>query len=182
MEFKRKILIHGLVLAVIVILSPMTSASSPPCSVYAYTSAQNEPHYSLIKDNSYVFGNELTVISNCNNTELYLNGELFGSTDGKILNSYIMQGEHNLTVISGGSIFNFTNINFIQGGQLTNIINQLPNEYNPYSIKINPSEIDSIELMSGIGAIILSWFLITSILWRIINQYHQKNYCEEVSS
>ena len=61
MEYKRKILIHGLVLAVIVMLSPMTTASSPPCMVYGYTSAQNEPHYSMIKNESYVFGNELTI-------------------------------------------------------------------------------------------------------------------------
>jgi len=65
---------------------------------------------------------------------------------------------------------------------LNNIVNQLPNEYNPNSIKINPGEIDSIELMSGIGAIILSWFIVTFILWNVINKYHQKNFCEEVMS
>jgi hypothetical protein len=182
MEFKYKLLIHGLVLAVIVIISPMATATNPPCLVYSYTTAQNEPHYSLIQNDSYVFGNQLTIISSCNNTELYLNDNLFGITEGNSLNAYISQGEHNLSIISGGEIFNFTNIYFIEGGQLNNIVNQLPNEYNPNSIKINPGEIDSIELMSGIGAIILSWFIVTFILWNIINKYHQKNFCEEVMS
>jgi len=183
MEIKRKLLIHGLALALIVIFSPLAKATSPPiCLAYAYTQDGENSHLSLVSSESYLFGQSLTVISSCNNTELIVNGQKVASSNNYKLNYYLDKGDYNIELISGNESYIFTNVSIISNGQLNVFVNNLPNSENPYALPYTIEEIDSIELMSGVGAIILSWFLITSILWRIINQYHEKNYCEEVSS
>lgn len=180
MGIKSRIIQHGAILVLLLMVPPAIATESPPCLAYAYTRAEGENHYSMIYDDSFVFGNSLVVQGNCQNTEIYVDGVLISSSPSGQLTTFIDSGVHEITIKNDGFNATYTNVTVIASGQLTNVINQLPNEYNPYSIPYTIDEINSIELWSGIGAILVSWFIVTTFLWKIIKSHNDKNYCMEV--
>ena len=175
----RKIILHGVFLFMLLTVPPAEAQESPPCIAYAFTTDGSEGHYSLIKSNSYVFGTKITIIGNCDNNQLIIDDELIALSNNSI-DAYGRAGLHDVTIKSGNFTANFTNVTFIEQGQLGIIVGSLPNEYNPHSIPYTLEEINSIEMWSGIGAILLSWFLVTSVLWRVIKAHSDVNYCMEV--
>lgn len=176
----RKIILHGVILAALFMVPPAIAQESPPCMAYAYTVAEGENHYSMIFEDSFVFGNSLVVVGNCENTSVYVDSQLIASSPSDRLTTFIDSGVHTVTIENGGYNQSFENVTIIASGQLTQVINQLPNEYNPFSIPYTIDEINSIELWSGVGAILVSWFVVTSLLWRVIKAHSDNNYCMEV--
>ena len=178
---RSRLIRNGFFLLALLMVPPAMAAESPPCIAYAYTMAEGEPHYSMVASNAYVFGNQLAVQSNCDNTSLYIDGELYSSSDSKKLTTFIETGTHDVTITNDNFTETFRNVTFIANGQLSDVVNQIPNEYNPYSIPYTMDEINSIELWAGIGSILLSWALVTSIMWKIIKRHNDNNYCMEVN-
>jgi len=172
---------HGACLLLLIALLPSVATATPPCIAYGYSMAENEPHYSMLVEDSYVFGNELIVVSNCNNTTVLIDGNFQASSSGKKVNTFVSNGIHDVTFRNDGFEQTIRNVTFIQGGELNRVISQLPNEFNPYSMPYTPSEIDSIELVSGIGAILLSWIIVTGFMWKLIKNYNDRNYVMEVN-
>ena len=174
----RKI-IHGVLLLLALTVSPAVAATGPACIAYAYTVDGYEGHFSMIASESYVFGTEIYVISNCNNTQLIIDEELV-TKGNNTLKGYTNSGTHKVTIMNDGFNQTYENVSFIQSGALTNVVNQLPAENNPYSSAYTPSEIDNIEMYSGIGALVLSWVMVVGVMWRLISSYQERNYIEEV--
>ena len=177
---RSRLIRNGIFLLALITVPPALAAENPPCVAYAYTTDGSEPHYSMVYDNSYVFGNQIVVKSNCNNTTLYVDGQFAASSPSSKLNTFINNGIHDVTITSDNYTETFRNVTFISSGQLSSIVNQIPNEYNPYSIPYTMDQIDSLELWAGIGSILLSWALVTGIMWRLIKSYNDSNYCMEV--
>ena len=64
----RKIILHGVILAALMMVPPAIAQESPPCMAYAYVVSDDEPHASLIAQESFAFGSRVVVVSNCDNT------------------------------------------------------------------------------------------------------------------
>jgi hypothetical protein len=180
---KSRIIRNGVILLILFLAFPplASGAESPPCVAFAYVLAEDDQHASLVLEDTFVFGDEVIVYSNCNNTTILVDGMFAASTETGSLYTYISAGEHSITLRNDGFNMTMDNVTFIQSGQLTNIIHELPSEHNPYSESWTPTEIGNLELVSGIGAMLISWFIVVGIMWRIINNYHDRNYCMEVS-
>lgn len=176
---KSRLILHGFFLFALLLVPPAQAAESPPCVAYAYTSDGTEGHYSLIKSNSYVFGTKITVIGNCDNNQLIIDDQLIALSNNSI-EAFGKVGLHNIEIKTGNFTATYTNVTFIEQGQLQILVGNLPAEHNPYSMPYTIDEINNIELIAGIGSIILSWVIVTSILWRLIKRHNDNNYCEEV--
>ena len=176
---KIKIITHGILLVLLLSLPPGVAAEDPPCVAYAYTIDGLEKHYSLISNNSYVFGTQIYVVSNCENTRLIIDGQLITSGNNT-LKAYTSPGLHEVIIQNNGFNQTFENVSFIQQGALGNMVNNLPAINNPYSEPYTPDEINDLELYSGVGAILLSWLLVVGVLWKLINNYQDRNFCQEV--
>lgn len=175
----RKIILNGAILLSLMMLPPGIASESPPCMAYAYSTDGSEGHYSLIQSNTYVFGSKITVIGNCGNNQLIIDEQLIAISNNSI-EAYGKVGLHDITIKSGNFTATYTNVSFIEQGQLGILIGKLPAEHNPYASPYTLDEINSIELWSGVGAILVSWFLVTSLLWRLIKAHSDNNYCMEV--
>jgi len=179
---KSRLIRNGFFLLALLMVPPALAAESPPCVSYSYVRDDFEPHGSMIFTDSYVFGSRTMVYSNCNNSEIYVNDELYAFNEaGNVIIVDIPPGTHSITLKNYGFNTTFENVTFITAGQLTGIVNQLPSEHNPYSVAFTPGEIDSLELWAGIGSILLSWAIVTSIMWRVIKRHNDNNYCMEVN-
>tara|TARA_R100000231_G_scaffold129668_1_gene101128 strand:- start:304 stop:846 length:543 start_codon:yes stop_codon:yes gene_type:complete len=171
--------IHGFVLCVIIAVTPSAVASGPPCLAYAYAVDKSQEHYSLIASDSYVFGTAITVVSNCNNTQIIID-DVLSSQGNYSVSGYASPGLHNVTLKNSGFQVNYTNVVFIDNGGLAYAINNLPAQFNPDSKLFTPDEITNIQLFAGIGSILISWVLAVGVLWRLIQAYQERNYVEEV--
>jgi hypothetical protein len=157
----RKIILNGAILLSLMMLPPGIASESPPCMAYAYTIDRGENHLSLISSDSYVFGTKIAVVGNCGNNQLIIDEELVASSNNSI-EAYGKVGKHDVSIISGNYSATFTNVTFIEQGQLGILVGNLPAQHNPHSSPYTIDEINSIELWSGVGAILLSWFVVTS--------------------
>lgn len=181
MGSKSRLIRNGFFLLALLMVPPALAAENPPCIAYAYVRDGYEPHSSLILDNSYVFGSKTMVYSNCNQSMIFVNGELYGYSElGNTLIVDIPMGTYEITLSNYGYNVTYENVTFIVAGQLSSLVNQIPAEHNPYSVAYTPSEISNMELIAGIGSIILSWAIVTSIMWNIIKRHNDNNYCQEV--
>lgn len=182
MERNRRINTHGAVLFLLLIVTlPGVAAEPPPsCMAYAYVMSQNEPHASLVVDDTYVFGTQLIVVSNCNNTEIYVDGILATISPAGSAYTYVNSGIHNVTIANDGFNKTYENVTFIQAGQLSMMVNNMPTDQNPHSTSYTDGQITSVELVSGIGSILISWLLVVGLLWKIIREHHDRHYCMEV--
>lgn len=177
---RNKKIIHGVLLLLALTVSPAVAANDPACIAYAYTMAESEPHASLLIDRGYVFGTQIMVVSNCNNTSIMIDGFMAASSPSGSLYTYVDPGEHTIILLNDGFNQTINNVTFIQTGQLASIVQQLPNEHNPYAEPWTPEEISNLELYSGIGALVLSWVMVVGVMWRLISSYQERNYIEEV--
>tara|TARA_X000001036_G_scaffold437527_1_gene483045 strand:+ start:1346 stop:1888 length:543 start_codon:yes stop_codon:yes gene_type:complete len=180
MGIRRKIT-QGLILCVLLSCLPSVAAEGPPCIAYAYVIADDEPHASLIASDVYVFGSRVVVESNCDNTSISVDGFVKSETTGQSLMTFIEAGEYSITLRNDGFNLTMDNVTFIQAGQLTQVINRLPSEFNPYSQAFTPEEITTLELVAGVGSMLISWLLVVGVLWRIINAHHDRNFIQEVA-
>ena len=143
------------------------SALEPPCISYSYT--KEGDHYFLLQDNSTMFGNTLIIKHNCDDLQLYLNGDLvLQSSNNATLQ--IPTGLNNFTFVQDNQTITYSNVENIAIKK--EILSDLP------SITQNESN-RQINLVSLFTALIV-WALSVNVYWRLINHYVDRNYFEEV--
>jgi hypothetical protein len=59
-------------------------------------------------------------------------------------------------------------------------LENLPASGHPDRDYYTPSDIGDIEMVSGIGSVIIAWVLVTQLLWRWVKSHQDRNFCEEV--
>lgn len=194
MEIKRRINNMGLRVVVVffvvgIYLLPMASAQDPPvqsssenekeCLFYAFTTSEN--HNFLITNNTSVFGTNVSLIHNCNNVELRVDGIFYASSNNSF-DVKIEPGIHNITIISEQKTSYFSNVVFYPDVLLWE---------SEYQYLINPPiqkeyiDLDLAESQQNWSValgILMVWVLSTYVYWKLIQSYTDKNFIEEVVS
>ena len=86
-------------------LLPSVNAQGPPveedkpCLFYGYSQSMN--HYFMLQNNSIMYGNNLTLIHNCDYISISKNGQFIVSSNSSV-NIEIIEGYQNLTIQTNG--------------------------------------------------------------------------------
>ena len=159
-----------------ILLSPLASAHAAPCLSYAYTESGN--HKFLIGNNSSNFGDNITIIHNCENVSITLDGEFFAylTVDATIP---IPPGLHQINMTYDNKTVHYQNVMFYP-----DYLNWEAN----YDFNMNLPEIEYVEksllesstnwaVFFGIG---ITWILCVYVYWNLINSFTQRNFIQEV--
>ncbi len=162
-------------------LLPCANAQEPPvqedkpCLFYGYSSSMD--HYFLIQNNSILFGNNLTFIHNCDYITITQNGNFVVSSNSSVLLN-IDPGMTNLTVETNDRIQYF---------QIEVFPDRLDWEFDYEMLDYQrPTELISLDLSNTrenwavAFSIVIVWLLATSVYWKLIQSYVNKNFIEEV--
>jgi len=162
-------------------LLPSVNAQGPPsqedkpCLFYGYSSSMN--HYFLVQNNSMLFGNNLTFVHNCEFISITQDGEFIVSSNSSVLLN-IEPGTTNLTVETNDRIQYF---------QIEVFPDRLDWELDYEMLDYEePSELISLDLSNTrenwavAFSIVIVWILATSVYWKLIQSYVNKNFIEEV--
>jgi hypothetical protein len=164
-----------------ILLLPSVNAQDPPdsqeepCLFYAYSFSQN--HYFLIQNDAILYGNNLTLIHNCEYVRIYKNNEFVIESNNSI-NMVIEPGIQNFTIETN---------EYTRTYQVEIIPDRLEWERQYEQLFIEPQdEFISINLsndrenIASIFSIIIVWVLTTYVYWKLIESYVNKNFIEEV--
>lgn len=160
----------------VIFLSPLASAQAAPCLAYGYTESGN--HQFLIGNNTSGFGNNITVIHNCETVEIEVDGEFFAylSTTATIP---INVGLHQINMTYGNKTVSYQNVmiypdyleweSTYQFGELDDDVDL-----------IDKSILDSQTNWAVFIGICITWILCVYVYWNLINSFTQRNFIEEV--
>jgi len=166
-----------LLLFAVFLLAPAAQAHAPPCLVYSYTESGN--HQFLIGNNTSQFGNNLTVVHNCENVSITMNGEFYAYIS-KTTSIPLNPGLYNISMTYENQTSNFENVMFYP-----DYLNWEAN----FDFWTNEPEVELIEktlldtrtnwaVFIGIG---ITWILCVYVYWNLINSFTQRNFIEEVT-
>ena len=158
------------------LLSPVASAHAAPCLAYAYT--ESGKHQFLIGNNTSNFGDNLTVVHNCDNVSITLDGEFYAYlTVGATIP--IPPGLHQINMTYDNQTVAYQDV-MVYPDYLTWEAN--------YDFMINVPDVEMVEksfldstinwaVFLGIG---ITWILCVYVYWNLINSFTQRNFVEEV--
>ena len=179
-------LIGVLILLPLIILSPSAYADPPQasennnCIIYAYT--ESSDHKFLIDSNLKAFGNNITIVNNCDRIEVYTNSNFTLSTNNSIVKFPVNFGIQNISIITENRSINYFNVT-IMPDRLSWEFEyfEWQNDYD-YSVEeyISLTASQAKENWAAILSIVLVFTLVTMVYWNLINSYIDRNYCEEV--
>lgn len=166
-----------LLFALLVSTISNSASANPPenCLFYAYT--QDSNHNFLLDDNSTLYGSDLRIIHNCENLDVYVDG-FFKIGSGQNMTLDISQGYHNFT-------FEFDNMT-VEHNDVLFIPSSLSwyEEYTIFQENQRGIPLDEVKTQLNYTALItgvLVWALSVGVYWRLINNYVDRNYLEEVN-
>ena len=162
---------------------PIASADPPEqkeCLAYAFTTSSN--HKFLLESNISAFGNNMTIIHNCEYIEVYTNNTFSAYTENEELNFPLEMGSNNILLVSGNYSKRIDNV-FIYPDRLSWEFEwQEWQTGDEYEIKdfMSLAEAEAKENWASILSIVMVFSLVTMVYWNLINSYVDRNYCEEV--
>lgn len=162
----------------VLLLPSISAAGASPCVVYAYTESDN--HYFLVQDNSTNFGNELKIVSNCENISLYIDDQWAASSSNGNFQYTLNHTLQNITLEAEGFQETYSNVVFYPDrleweGQWINL-NNLDVQF------IDAAKAEIQENWAAFLSVIIAWILSTYVYWNLISAYIQRNFIEEVIS
>lgn len=178
---KRSYAFKVLPLLVLLLLQPMIGsavASPNQCLAYAYTKSGN--HYFLMANNSSNFGDNLTIITNCEYIEISIEGEFYANIT-RNTEIYIEPGKYNLTFENENFTRTYSNVVFYPNyltweANYLDMVRSLepPNmiEEGLFETRLN---------WAVFFGIIVVWVLCVYVYWNLINTFVQRNFIEEVT-
>ncbi len=169
------------VFLLVLLLTPsLAQAQDPPsskqCLAYAFTSS--EPHLFLIGDNTSVFGNEIQINHDCDDLQLFIDGEFAAASNSNLTYS-IEPGRHNITMIFDNQTLTMENVDFYP--------DRLEWEYEWEQLEEQKSAFISIsdsnfQINWAVAfSIVIVWVLAVYVYWQLINSYVERTFIEEVS-
>ncbi|MEL0099814.1 MAG: hypothetical protein VW907_09685 [Opitutae bacterium] len=173
---KRHRVFKGFLLLAVLLLTPSTSAHVAPCLSYAYTSSGN--HLFLMGNNSSMFGDNLTVVHNCDNVSIELNGEFYA----------FLSTRATIPLNPGLNQFTFTFDNRTVEYQNVMVYPDYLKWEETYQWEVfreGPELIEKSLLEARINwavffGIAITWVLCVYVYWNLINSFTQRNFIEEV--
>lgn len=178
-----------LIIGVIILLpliSPNAHAEPPnsnvgdECLIYAYSESGN--HLFLLESNKSAFGNNVTIIHNCESIEVYVNGSFEGFTNTNMMKIILPSGNNDIIINSPNSSKIINDI-FIMPDRLSWEFEYFEwDGRNSVSFEeyISLSKAQAKENWVSILSIVVVFTLSTMVYWNLINAYIDRNYCEEV--
>lgn len=175
---------HGVVVVIAVFvvvgfLPPPSSAAAPPDSCLAYAFTQSEEHFFLLESNATLYGDDLTMIHNCDQVAVYVDGIFFMSGDSG-LDSSIQPGEYGLIELrSNESTWKHYNVT-IRPDRLDWDFNFSLAYPEPPGM-ISEEEAEVMQNWAAAGTAFIVWVLCVYVWWNLVNAYVQRNFIEEVA-
>ena len=167
-----------------VFLSPPSSATQGAnthddgCIVVAYT-FDGYSHYSMVQTDALVIGTRVLLEESCaGEFAIIVNGFWSGNLNGSG-SVAVPVGINEIRLQSDNLNVTFSNVTFYDSQPVFHAVNP-PTGYSPDSEWLSPEQIQNSEMMVAFGTGIIVWALVTSILWRFVNTFVDKNLCEEV--
>lgn len=187
MEKRKKIgCVVGL-LAVIASLSliPLVQAQAQPplstneCMAYAYTKSGD--HAFLLENNSFAYGTNIFIRTNCEELQLKIDGTPYSTYRNQTQISFSIESPMiNMTLESGNFSYYAENVSLFQD-RFTwsdNYIQYLDEQ--PKLTFIEFGKLTFQENVVSVASIVVVWFLSVNIYWSLINHYLDRNLFEEV--
>jgi len=148
-----------------------------PCIFYAYTSSGD--HHFLAVNNSYVYGDSLTIKHNCNYVKVSNDSGFMANSTKDTFTLPLLYGVHNLTFETNAQSQSIQNLTFIPSrftwlDEYNLLINQrTPGEW------VFIEEVTDRENFAVFVSGVLSLALIFGFYWRVIEHYLDHNRIEE---
>lgn len=163
-------------LLAVLLLTPLASAHAAPCLSYAYTESGN--HQFLVGNNTSMFGDNITVIHNCENVSITLDGEFYAylTNNARIP---ISPGLHQINMTYDNRTFSYSNVMFYPDylqWEATYEFEMFPDQPK----MIEKSLLDATVNWAVFFGIGITWILCVYVYWNLINTFTQRNFIEEV--
>lgn len=164
------------------ILCPTVKGEAIPpsseCSVYGYF--EQPQHSSYLAENSYHFGDTLTLISSCEVQVFHNQNQPFTFTNYTVMN--IGEGVHSLTFTYDNLTRTYENIIVITSTNLSIMLSQNGLlKYDSNSLHFSETDYQSEQAMIGLFSGLITWVTVTYGLWIVINKYQSRFMFEEVT-
>ena len=163
--------------------TPGVSAAAPPeCTVYVYSQDDSGRLFTLMQNGSLMFGERAEVYAEgCSSPyEIAVDGMTRVYTNGTTKFNLI-QGTHDYSfMFDDGTSIQFENVTVFSSRTWTETYYQIAPEEGPVTFFVDNSELQARDVLIAIGTTIIVWSITTFILWRLINEYVDRRYLEEV--
>jgi hypothetical protein len=167
--------------AVVLLLLPTVQAQGPPvddskeCLAYAYS--KSEVHLFLVDDGKALFGNNLTIVHNCDRVSIYFDNE-FQASSSSNFTIPIQPGTFDITIQINASNTTFENITVFPDRLDWEYQYQMVLNFEEPYIAISESDF---QINYAVGfSIVIVWVLAVYVYWSLINAYVERNFIEEV--
>lgn len=160
-----------------VILLPIGTATAAPgdCLAYAYTESGN--HAFLVQENSSNFGNNISIVTNCDNLTINVDGEFFARTS-KNTTLAIEPGLHNISLFADNFSQTFSNVLFYP--DFLEWESNYRFEMNQEIKFIDSALVEAQTNWAVFFGVVIVWILCVYVYWNLINSFIQRNFIEEV--
>lgn len=167
--------------AVVVSASLSAIAETPDgCLSYAYAADYGSSHYSLLKNGSLLVGSQVVAVSDCGGPfELYADGQSYGGAD-EVVVADVPLSTTTVQLIGPNWSQTFTNLSFMAGSDFAAAIAITQEEPPEGALWLTPAELSSRDVGTAIGAGLVLWVVVVSILSRLVSAWFERFYCEEV--
>jgi hypothetical protein len=180
-EKKIKLMRLRIFIFVLVFLFTTTTVQASPNSKIAYAFSKSGEHYFLIQNDSSLFGNNITIIHNCDSLEFKLNQTFYASSNASKFKLNIEPGIYEIEMLCDNVSIQYSNVVFYPDQlQWINQYNQLQNDKFEGLDVILKEEASKLANWSAFWGILIVWLLSTYVYWNLINHYVQRNFIEEV--
>ena len=175
-----------LLIGLVCLLStPGASAASPPeCEVYVYAEDDSGRLFTLMQNGSMMFGDRAQVVADgCSVPyEIAIDGMTRAYTNGTTWFN-LVQGTHEYTFTwDDGSSIGFENVTVFSSQIWASTYYEIVPEEGPVTFFIDNSELQARDVMIAFGSAIIIWLVSTFVIWRVINEYVDRRFIEEVKA
>lgn len=163
-------------LLAVALLAPLTSAHAAPCLVYAYT--ESGSHQFLVDNNTSNFGDNLTVIHNCEEVRIDMDGEFFALIETNAVIP-IAPGLHSFNFSFENQTKRFDNVMFYPDYLTWEANYEFITQPELVEL-VDKDQVDSTANWAVFFGIGITWILCVYVYWNLINTFTQRNFIEEV--
>mgnify|MGYP005666675631 CR=1 FL=1 len=165
------------------ISAPVGSAAAPPddCITYVYSVDESGMIYTLMQNDSIMFGNTGYLVSNCDQEVVVKsNGIVMAQINGSSWFP-INMGFSTYTLEVNGSIIQvYDNVTIYSSEIWTDAFYSIEPNQDPDLKHISQEQLATREVMIALGSSVIVWCMVTLLLWKIINHNIDRKYVEEV--
>ena len=158
---------------------PQPPLSTDECMAYAFTKSGD--HGFLLENNSFAYGTNIFIRTNCEELQLLIDGQPYSTYRNQTDISFAFESPMiNMTLTSGNFSYYAQNVSIFQD-RFTwsdNYIQYMDNQ--PKLTFIEMGKLTFQENVVSVASIVVVWFLSVNIYWALINHYLDRNLFEEV--